>query len=755
MTTDVKVRIKGKKKESSTNLSLMVESITEEEILKFDENKIKLSLMEELDLNDVVATEIMREVVKKLGKLFEDSTIKTLDTSVIRSFVNVVLYEKGYQKELKSKKDIVISTHDITQLIEEANQENGNLEHSPEEINFTLAERILKEYTLKTVYSKEVEKAHMNNEIYVHDLGSASIRAYCGGHSIEYLKLYGMRNIPTILSTSKPANSAWTLARHLCSFTQVLSGLFAGAIGYEFLNGFFAPLLIGWNKSKLKQLAQTLIFDLSQLGGAKGGQTSFTDFNCYITIPDYYKETFAIGKSGQYMGITKLGKIIYYKDRNDLLYDESLNKIKILKYKHFEKESQNFLYAILEVIGEGDATGLPFAFPKINLHINENTFTKRILTKKEKQNYDKILDNEKEGKIYKRIENKESIALLKFASQQSSKKGCPYFIFDRDGASISSCCRLKSTINDVSMLKEPERLTFVGVQNVSINLPNISLKVGKDEEKFYKELERRIDLCIKAHLQKKKQLEKIMSLKNSPLKFYNTGMSNTKYIDLDKGSYLIGIVGLNECVYNLINQELHQSDEAYLKGLEIISYMNLKIKELSKKIGLNLKLEETPAESTAAKFAISDYKKYDGRAFMKENELGKYYSNSIHFAYDCNISYMDRLIKQSKFHPLIDAGAIIHLWTGEKNISAESIFELVKKTWYETQCSQWVLSPEFTSCKDCNNTFIGEYKVCPKCKNENIMNYTRITGYYTPINHWNSGKKAERKDRKYETYNIE
>ena len=230
-------------------------------------------------------------------------------------------------------------------------------------------------------------------------------------------------------------------------------------------------------------------------------------------------------------------------------------------------------------------------------------------------------------------------------------------------------------------------------------------------------------------------------------------MDGKPYVNLKKGSYLIGIVGLNECVYNLTGKQLHEDQDAHKKGIQIILFMNKITKQLSKEFGLTVKLEETPAESTAARFAILDKRRYPN-AFVKENDKGIYYSNSVHFAYDSNIDYVDRLIKQSAYHPFVEAGSMIHLWCGDHLPSAKAIFDLVKKTWYETKCVQWVLSPEYTVCHDCNKTYVGFFDKCPKCESENIDMVSRVTGYYVKVSKMNKGKKAELQDRNHEAYKI-
>ena len=175
--------------------------------------------------------------------------------------------------------------------------------------------------------------------------------------------------------------------------------------------------------------------------------------------------------------------------------------------------------------------------------------------------------------------------------------------------------------------------------------------------------------------------------------------------------------------------------------------MYQKTKELSKKYSINIKLEETPAESTAGRFAKLDIKRYGNLAYHKENKFGVYYSNSVHFATDSNVDYITRLQKQSKFHSLVEAGSMIHIWSGNNVPSPSAIFNLLETTWYKTKCVQWVLSPEYTLCQDCGTKMNGLLDKCLKCGSMNLRGVTRITGYYVFIDNFNNSKRAELADR--------
>ena len=173
-----------------------------------------------------------------------------------------------------------------------------------------------------------------------------------------------------------------------------------------------------------------------------------------------------------------------------------------------------------------------------------------------------------------------------------------------------------------------------------------------------------MNLAVHAHFSKKKYLEKVIGAANSPLHFYKSGCDTKPYVNLNEGSYLIGIVGLNECVYNMIGQEMHESDEAFKFGIEVIIRMNKFTKRMQKEHNLNFKLEETPAESCSTRLATLDKKKYGDRAFVQSNSFGTYYTNSCHFSYKADMDYMTRIKKQSLMHPYIEAGAMIHNWVG-------------------------------------------------------------------------------------------
>ncbi len=665
----------------STDLLLLV-SDTELKVAPWNRIRIKEALIREAGLPEEEADDIALTVQEKvLG-----GNLKTISVSLIRELVNNELFERGYQEKLKKQEILGMPVYNLNQVIFSKSAENSNiLSNNPEAVNLAIAENSLKQYALGNIFSKDVATAHLKGQIHLHDLGYP-VRVYCSAHSIEYIKKYGLE-LDNLQTSSAPAKHAGTLTGHINTFLASMQAYYAGALGMGYLNIFYAPLLSGMTYEKMVQEAQYLIYSCSQNAFNRGGQTLFIDFNVHLGIPTYLASVPAIGPGGKYIIKKKNGKIEYVnevpRDKNGDPKDPKDGKI--LRYKDYEKESQMFLRALMDVWRKGDCYGRVFAFPKMDLHINAESFT-----------------------------DKKQLELLKYACQIASKNGSPYFIFDRDEVVLSACCRLRTRVKDSYVLKHPESIRFCGFQNVTINLPQAAYRAGrKNIEGTIKEIYKVMGLVIKAHKQKAKFIKKIMLVPGSPMwQVGKVAHDNRPYIDLDREdtSYIVGMLGLNECVKFLIGQELHESKEAYKLGLKIISAMSLKTAEYEKELGWNIKLEETPAESASLRLAKVDLKHFEEARYIIRGDKKSgniYYTNSIHFSPNAPIDIIERIVGQGRFHSMIESGAITHVFVGEKRPSPESIFKLVKKTWENTQTAQITISPEFTFCSDCHKVSPG------------------------------------------------
>jgi ribonucleoside-triphosphate reductase len=707
----LKVRKKIINHKSMTDLSLLVSAPTSENIFPWDREKIVHALVKEAE----TPLNISRKIAKAVEEKIFDLGLIEITTSLIRELVDNELFARGYEHKWRKQKIIGIPTFDLKQLFLSKSKENSNIgTNNPEAINLTIAENTIKQYMLQEVFSKEVANAHLKGWIHIHDLGYP--RIYCSGHSLEYLKKYGLK-LENLDTSSAPAKHTRTLTGHLNTFLASMQAYYAGALGIGYLNIIYAPFLVNLPFKEIKQEAQYLIFSGSQNAFSRGGQSLFLDFNVHLGVPEYLKDVPAIGPGGEYTG---------------------------KNYGEYEIESQLFLKALMEVWKEGDCNKKVFAFPKMDLHINNRSF-----------------------------EDPEQKKLLEYACEVASENGSPYFIFDRDDISLASCCRLRTRITDQEMITHPEKLRFAGIQNVTINLPQCAYRAFSNRgisessfnyskmeniELFFEKIDQVLHLAIQAHLQKKKFLK--MMMVNSDGALWEIGKiaeDGKPYVDLDQGTYLIGLIGLNEAVQYISGDQLHESEKAYKLGLKIVSFMSLKCEEYSEKFNLKLSLEESPAESAAGRLAKIDLQEFpDSKKVIKGNPERDeiYYTNSIHFAASAPLDLITRIVKQSKFHPLIKSGAIIHAFVGENRPSPESIYNLIKKVWENTQCSQLTISPEFTICNLCNKVSRGLTENCNDCGSKDVYGVTRIVGYYSKITNWNKNKIGELKDRHSGNYKV-
>ncbi len=676
----------------TTDMALFVRT-SSEDFRSWDRQKIVEALVRETGIEEDTAILISKEVERQIIT----SNLKVITAPLIRELVDAKLIEHGLEKARWMHTRLGMPLYDVNQLILHPNKENANVPHGPEATNLTLAENIKKEYALLALFSQEVADAHMKGDIHIHDLGFCD-RPYCSGQSLEYVKKFGL-NLPNALSMAKPAKHPEVLLAHIVKFSAALQGHFAGAIGWDAVNTFFAPYLVGMTDRDISQLAQIMIFEFSQQAVARGGQAIFSDINIYWEVPDHFEDVPAIGPGGTYTGKT---------------------------YGEYLKEAQKFAWALFDVYMEGDGAGRPFFFPKPMVHITE--------------------------KFFKTSGHQE---FLHHICDVAAVKGNTYFVFDRGKtAKISECCRLsfKLEAQDLIDAKEPWKMRYCALQNITLNLPRIGYEAKGDETKLFERLTDLMEIAAEAHMQKRVFIEKLLALgETGPLSLLTMNQDGQPYLRLDRASHLVGMVGLNELVEIHRGQEMHESREAFMLGLKIISHIKLISERLSKKHKMHFVLEQTPAESTSYRFARLDLKQYETQAKkVVKGDLTKgevYYTNSSYFNVQAPINPIERVRQEGLFHPLIEAGALTHIWLGEARPFKESLANFVIKTFQKTLNDQIAFSPEFTACNNCCQTSRGLKEVCPYCGSTKVDGITRITGYFTKISSWNKGKKGELKDR--------
>jgi len=834
------IRVKGHAgRGNATDNLLMVSSFTEEATHEFQRERIVEDLVNHAGLEVPDA----RAVAKGLENRLVGLGIKSVTTRLVRELARNEMLELGLTQAAAKYSDLTIPKTFLEELLFTKAVENSNIvANNPGALEFNAWENISKQYALTEVFSPALAAAHNSGAIHLHDLGLID-RVYCSGHSLEFIKKAGMR-LDNLQTTSKPAGHTSTLTGHLNTFLASMQTYYSGALGIGYMNIFYAPLIeadlkekglgkIGVMQARIErdkemivklrdekkdvssleaavvaeeqrvtelrkdpmkaltdeeidgfmyQTAQEVIFNGSQNAFSRGGQTLFLDFNIHAGVPEFLRDTLAVGPRGKYM-MERNGKTVPLEERKieeitptgyklSEYFDPETGKVvarekmenwkdptsgkivpsikreeflesgeKLVTYGDYHNRGivSRFAKGLLRAWKQGDADGSIIAFPKCDFHLDESTFTDPMQRE-----------------------------VLVEACSLASENGSTYFVFDRDAVTLAACCRLRTTLDDPYVLKHPESVRFCGFQNVTINLPQAAYRAARQGKKtlegFFEQLDATMDLAVQAHLEKKE----FISRTTGPGKIHHavakpTIIDGKPYIDLDKSTYIIGLIGLNDAAQFLIEKELHEMtpEETKKFGLRVVAHMNTRIKGYTQKYGLKFSLEESPAESATRRFAKIDLETYPEEAskVVKGDIKGNrpYYTNSIHFRPDADIDLITRIRGQSLYHPAIESGAIIHAFVGEEKPSTEAIYSVVENVFRNTQSAQLTISPEFTICRSCRTTHRGIHDDCPNCHNKNeesLIRMTRIVGYFSQLRNWNASKLSEGEDRRKGNYSI-
>lgn len=679
--------------EETTDITLFVKT-SGEDITRWNRQKIVDALIRETNIDVDTAEVISREVEKQIIS----SGISLLTTPLIRELVDAKLIERGLEQARKMHALLGFPIYDVRELILHQNKENANVPHGPEGTNLLLAEGIKKEYSLYEVFSQDVGDAHIMGDIHLHGLGYID-RPYSSFQSLEYIKKFGL-NLPHSLTVAKPAKHAEVLLAHMVRFGAILQGHFAGVIGWDAVNFSFAPYLPKMNDKEIRQFAQMLIYEFSQLTSTRGGQAMFTDIHLYWDVPEHLRNVPVISLGGEFTGSN---------------------------YEDFITDARRFAWAIFEVFKKGDGTGKPFIFPRPLVHISEEFF--------QSPGHEDFLNH---------------------ICEVAGEKGNTCFLFDRQGVIKAYECGFSTFMKKENLIDEtkaPWKMRCSVIQNVTLNLPRLGYKAQGENDTLFSQISERMKLMAKAHIEKRDFVEKLLSYSDEgPLAVLAMNRDGLPYLRMDHACYLMGIVGLNELVQIHKGSQLHESEEMLTFGLKVIGHMRDEAEKLSKKYGLHFILEQTPAETTAYRFARLDLKYFSPKAghFVK-GDLARgevYYMNSTHFSASAAVHPMERVSQEGRFHPFIRGSAVTHVWLGDMRPAKEELAEFIKIVFRDTENEQVVFSPEFTTCKICGETFRALRGKCEFCGSEEVEGIARITQYFSRISGWNKGKLAELRDRK-------
>jgi ribonucleoside-triphosphate reductase len=667
----------------TTDLTLFVRT-TGEEIARWDRRRIVDALVREAGIDYPVAEKISIEVEKQIVS----SGISVLTTALIRELVNVRLIEKGLEKERRLHGRLGFPLYDVRQLILHQNKQDANIPHSPEGTNLIFAEGIKREFSLYDVFSADIGEAHASGDIHIHALGYID-RPYSCCQSLEYLKINGL-NLPQAINSANPAKYAEVLLAHMVRFSAVLQGHFASTIGWDAVNISFAPYLASMTDKEVKQFAQMLVYEFSQLSATRGGQALYTDIHIYYEMPSYWANLPAIGAGGKPTG----------KNYGDYAHD-----------------AQRFARAILEVFEKGDAKGKPFILPRPLLHITKTFWS-----------------------------NKDAREFLLYACNVAGLKGNTCFVFDRDEKALSSSLIAEER-------DKPWLARFAAIQSVTLNLPRLGYKAEGDEKKLFALLREFMEKAAKAHVQKKDFLEKLLSYAEAgPLAVLAMNHDGFPFLRMNMASYVIGMVGLNELVQIHQGKELHQSPDALEFGLKVVDFIKREAGRLSKELKIKIVPGQSLAETTAYRFARLDLRLFSPAAgrYVKGDiaEGAIYYTNSTHLNVSADVTPLQKVIQEGAFHKYLEGEVFTHLQLGGANPGKEKLSSFIRQVFDDSANRQIDFNPEFTFCSSCEKTARGLHEKCTYCGSADVEGIARLTKYFSKTSSWNKGKLAELKYRK-------
>lgn len=565
-------------------------------------------------------------------------------------------------------------------------KENSTVTYSVGGLILSNSGAITANYWLSEIYDKEIAEAHRNADIHLHDL--SMLTGYCAGWSLKQLIQEGLGGIPGKI-TSAPAKHLATLCNQMVNFLGIMQNEWAGAQAFSSFDTYLAPFIKVDNLSydQAKKCIESFIYGVNT-PSRWGTQAPFSNITLDWTVPDDLKDMPAI-VGGKDMDFT---------------------------YGDCQKEMDMVNKAFIEIMIDGDAQGRGFQYPIPTYSITKD--------------FD-WSDNENNRLLF----------------EMTAKYGTPYFSnyinSDMEPSDVRSmCCRLRLDLRELrkksgGFFGSGESTGSVGV--VTINLPRIAY-LAKDEADFYERLDHMMDIAARSLKIKRTVISNLLDAGLYPY--------TKRYLgNFDSHFSTIGLIGMNEVGLNAdwLRKDLtHEETQKFAK--EVLTHMRARLSDYQEEYGDLYNLEATPAESTTYRFAKHDRKRYPDIITAAKEGGTPYYTNSSHLPVDYTEDIFSALDIQDQLQTLYTSGTVFHAFLGEKLPDWKAAANLVRKIAENYELPYYTLSPTYSVCKD-HGYLNGEQFVCPHCGNKTEV-YSRITGYYRPVQNWNDGKTQEYKDRK-------
>ena len=608
-------------------------------------------------------------------------------TDVARAYI---LYRKQREK-IRNMKSTILDYKDLVnsyvKLEDWRVKENSTVTYSVGGLILSNSGAITANYWLSEVYDEEIGNAHRNADIHIHDL--SMLTGYCAGWSLKQLIQEGLGGIRGKI-TSAPAAHLSTLCNQMVNFLGIMQNEWAGAQAFSSFDTYLAPFVKIDNLSykEVKQCLQSFIYGVNT-PSRWGTQAPFTNITLDWTVPaDLAEKNCIVG-----------GKEVDFK------------------YKDCVDEMAMVNKAFIEIMIEGDANGRGFQYPIPTYSITKD--------------FD-WSDTENNRLLF----------------EMTAKYGTPYFSnyinSDMEPSDVRSmCCRLRLDLRELrkksgGFFGSGESTGSVGV--VTINLPRIAY-LSKNEEEFYARLDRMMDIAARSLKNKRDIITKLLEEGLYPYTKRYLGTFSNHFST-------IGLVGMNEACLNAkwIGKDLTEKvSQEFAK--DVLNHMRNRLSDYQEKYGDLYNLEATPAESTSYRLAKHDKKRYPDIITASDAENGTpYYTNSSHLPVGYTADIFEALDVQDELQTLYTSGTVFHAFLGEKLPDWQSTANLVRKIAENYKLPYYTMSPTYSICAD-HGYIIGEHYKCPICGKPAEV-YSRITGYYRPVQNWNDGKLAEFKNRK-------
>ena len=564
-------------------------------------------------------------------------------------------------------------------------KENSTVTYSVGGLILSNSGAITANYWLSEIYDPEVAEAHRNADLHLHDL--SMLTGYCAGWSLKQLIQEGLGGVVGKI-TSSPASHLSTLCNQMVNFLGIMQNEWAGAQAFSSFDTYLAPFVKVDNltQKEVKQCIQSFVYGVNT-PSRWGTQAPFSNITLDWIVPrDLVDQPVIVG-----------------------------GREREFTYGDCQKEMDMVNKAFIEIMIEGDANGRGFQYP--------------IPTYSITRDFD-----------WSESENN------KLLFEMTAKYGTPYFSnyinSDMEPNDVRSmCCRLRLDLRELrkksgGFFGSGESTGSVGV--VTINLPRIAY-LAENEADFYAQLDKLMDIAARSLKTKRTVITKLL---NAGLYPYTKRYLGT----FDNHFSTIGLIGMNEVGLNAnwLRKDLtHPETQAFAK--DVLNHMRERLSDYQEQYGDLYNLEATPAESTTYRFAKHDKKHYPDIITANENGT-PYYTNSSHLPVGYTEDIFSALDVQDDLQTLYTSGTVFHAFLGEKLPDWKAAAQLVRKIAENYKLPYYTLSPTYSVCKN-HGYLSGEVSVCPEC-GERTEIYSRITGYYRPVQNWNDGKAQEFKDRK-------